>query len=102
MEVDGKTYHVIGVMEKAPGGLFGGDPVEDRQLIVPFETIKRDHPEIEDITINVKAKPDQFGRLVDEITELMRRRRGGANDKSNRFGISTPGSIFGVRARSAS
>ena len=101
IEVDGKVYHVIGVMEKAPGGLFGGDPVEDRQLIVPFETLKRDHPEIDDITVNVKAKPNQFGRLVDEITELMRRRRGVPNDKPNDFGISTPGSIFEVIAQFA-
>ncbi|PYT02939.1 MAG: hypothetical protein DMF60_19870 [Acidobacteria bacterium] len=101
IEVDGKIYHVIGVLEKAPGGLFGGDPVEDRQLIVPFETLKRDHPEIDDITINVKAKPDQFGRLVDQITELMRRRRGVPNDKPNDFGISTPGSIFEVLAQFA-
>src|ERR1700759_2894603 len=35
IEVDGKVYQVIGVMEKAPGGLFSGDPVEDRELLVP-------------------------------------------------------------------
>jgi len=90
IDVEGKVYRVVGVMEKAPGGLFGGDPVEDRELLVPFETLKRDHPEIDDITVNVKAKPDQFGKLVDEITELMRRRRGVANDKPNDFGIVTP------------
>lgn len=101
IDLEGKSYHVIGVMEKAPGGLFGGDPIEDRQLLVPFESLKRDHPEIEDITINVKARPDQFGRLVDEITELMRRRRGVGNDKPNDFGISTPGSIFEVLAQFA-
>ena len=101
VDVEGKVYRVIGVMEKAPGGLFGGDPVEDRELLVPFETLKRDHPEIEDITINVKAKPEQFGKLIDEITELMRRRRGVANDKPSDFGISTPGTIFEVLAQFA-
>ncbi len=101
IEVDGKIYRVIGVMEKAPGGLFGGDPVEDRQLIVPFDTIKRDHPEIEDISITVKAQPDQFGRMTDQITELMRRRREVPNNKPNDFGISTPGSIFEVIAQFA-
>jgi putative ABC transport system permease protein len=101
IDVEGKIYRVVGVLEKAPGGLFGGDPVEDRELLVPFETLKRDHPEIEDITINVKAKPDQFGKLIDEITELMRRRRGVANDKPSDFGISTPGTIFEVLAQFA-
>jgi len=101
VEVDGKIYTVIGVLEKAPGGLFGGDPVEDRELIVPFDTIKRDHPEIDDIRIDVKAKPERFGRLIDEITELMRRRRGVPNDKPNDFGISTPGSLYEVIAQFA-
>lgn len=101
IELEGKVYRVIGVMDKAPGGLFGGDPVEDRQLLTPYDTIKRDHPEIEDISITVKAQPDQFGRMVDEITELMRRRREVPNHKPNDFGISTPGSIFEVIAQFA-
>ncbi|HVG20157.1 MAG TPA: ABC transporter permease [Blastocatellia bacterium] len=102
VEIEGKIYQVIGVMEKAPGSLFGGDAFEDRQVIVPFETIKRDHPEIEDISVTVKAKPDQFGRMIDEITELMRRRRSVPADKPNDFGISTPGSLFEVISQVAS
>ena len=101
IEVDGKVYQVIGVMEKAPGSLFGGDPVEDRELLVPFDTIKRDHPEIKDITINARAQPNQFGRMVDQITELMRRRRGVTSNQPNNFGVSTPGSIFEVIAQFA-
>jgi putative ABC transport system permease protein len=96
LEIEGKVFRVIGVMEKAPGGLFGGDAFEDRQLIVPFETLKRDHPEIEDISVTVKSRPDQFGKMVDQITELMRRRRGVPASKENDFGISTPGSIFEI------
>jgi putative ABC transport system permease protein len=102
IEVEGKIYQVIGVMEKAPGSLFGGDAFEDRQVIVPFETIKRDHPEIEDLTVTVKAKPGQFGRMIDEITELMRRRRGVPASKPDDFGISTPGSLFEVFSQVAS
>jgi putative ABC transport system permease protein len=101
LEVEGKIYRVIGVMEKAPG-LFGGDAFEDRQLIVPFETIKRDHPEIEDISIMVRAKPNQFGKMTDQITELLRRRRGVPPHKPNDFGISTPGSIFEAISQVAS
>ena len=101
IEVDGKVYQVIGVMEKAPGSLFGGDPLEDRELLVPFDTIKRDHPEIKDITINARAQPNQFGRMVDQITELMRRRRGVTSNQPNNFGVSTPGSIFEVIAQFA-
>lgn len=93
ISIEGKIYRVIGVMQKAPG-LFGGDAFEDRQLLVPFETIKRDHPEIEDITVMVRANPGQFGLMTDQLTELMRRRREVSAHKPNDFGISTPGSIF--------
>lgn len=101
LEIEGKIYRVIGVMEKAPG-LFGGDAFEDRQLLVPFETIKHDHPEIEDISVMVRAMPAQFGRMTDQITELMRRRRGVTANKPNDFGISTPGSIFEAISQVAS
>jgi putative ABC transport system permease protein len=94
IEIEGKLYRVIGVLEKAPGGLFGGDPVEDRIIYVPFDTLKRDHPEKKDIIISVRAKPGQFVNMMDEITELMRRRRAVPADKPDDFGISTPGTIF--------
>jgi putative ABC transport system permease protein len=101
IEIEGKVYRVVGVMEKAPA-LFGGDAFEDRQLLVPFETIKRDHPEIEDISVMVRANPGQFGRMTDQITELMRRRRAVPADKPNDFGVSTPGSIFEAISQVAS
>ncbi len=96
IEVEGEIFRVIGVMEKAPGGLFGGDAVEDRELLIPFETVKSKHPEIEDITITVKAKPKQFGKMTDEVTELMRRRRGVPAAKPNNFGLTTPEGIFDI------
>jgi putative ABC transport system permease protein len=94
IEVDGKIYRVIGVMDKAPAGLFGGDAVEDRQLLVPFDTLRGNHPEIDSITVTAKSNPGQFGAMVDQITELMRRRRGVPANKPNNFGISTPEGIF--------
>ena len=94
IEVEGKIFQVIGVMEKAPGNLFGGDSVEDRQLLVPYDTLQNAHPEIKDISITVRANPKQFGRMIDQITELMRRRRGVSANKPNDFGVNLPGSIF--------
>lgn len=101
LEIEGKIYRVVGVMAKAPG-LFGGDAFEDRQLLVPFETIKRDHPEIEEISMMVRANPGQFGLMTDQITELMRRRRGVPSHKPSDFGVSTPGSIFEAISQVAS
>ena len=101
IEIEGKVYRVIGVMEKAPA-LFGGDAFEDRQLLVPFETIKRDHPEIQDISVMVRAKPALFGKMADQITELMRRRRGVQPTTSQTTSASAPGSISKDRSQFAS
>jgi putative ABC transport system permease protein len=96
IEVEGTTFRVVGVMEKAPGDLFGGDPVEDRQLLIPFDTLQKQHPEIEEISITVRAHPGQFGKMTGEVEELMRRRRGVRARQPNDFGINLPGSIFEV------
>jgi putative ABC transport system permease protein len=40
--------------------------------------------------------------MTDQITELMRRRRGVASNKPNDFGVSTPGSIFEAISQVAS
>ncbi len=101
IEVDGASYRVVGVMEKAPGDLFGGDPVEDRQLIVPFDTLQSAHPEIKNISITARANTGQFGRMIDQVTELMRRRRGVAANEPNDFGVNLPGSIYEAIAQIA-
>lgn len=94
IEVDGELYRVVGVMEKAPSDLFGGDPVEDRQLLVPFDTLKREHPEIENINLTVRAKPNRFDKMIDEVTIGLRIRRGVPANKPNDFGISPPGAVY--------
>jgi putative ABC transport system permease protein len=94
IEIEGKVYIVAGVLEKGPGDLFGGDPVEDRQILVPFDTLQRAHPEIESISVSARAKPNRFARMLDDITELLRRRRGVPAHKPNDFGINLPGSIY--------
>jgi putative ABC transport system permease protein len=101
VEIDGTVHRVIGVMEKAPGDLFGGDPVEDRQLLVPFDALQAAHPENKNISISVRSQPGQMGRMVDQITELMRRRRGVPANKPNDFGVNLPGSIYEAIAQIA-
>ena len=68
-------------------------------IIFPaFSFLKRHigDAEIEDITIIVKAKPKLFGKMTDEVTELMRRRRGVPVNKPNSFGLTTPEGIFEI------
>jgi putative ABC transport system permease protein len=74
INVNGTWFTIIGVFEKDPG-LFGG-PGVDQFVMIPYSTFHRMYPEIEDVFIAVSAKRnDLVARAIDEVTEVMRRRR---------------------------
>ncbi|MBX7223778.1 MAG: ABC transporter permease [Blastocatellia bacterium] len=97
IEIEGALFRVIGVLDKGASGLFG-DTVEDRQLLIPYATAAKQHPEIVNgdrgISVIAHSRDGQFNRMQDEITELMRRRRGVRSDQPNNFGLNTPDAIF--------
>lgn len=88
------VFRVIGVLEKGPGGLFGGDNVEDRTILMPYATLEKMHPDLETLSVIAHSRDGQFNLMVDQITELMRRRRGVPADKPNDFGLNEPLGIF--------
>jgi putative ABC transport system permease protein len=94
IEIDGRTFHVIGVTKRGVGGLFGGDGFDDRFIWVPFGTLAKMHPEITDINIVAKAQQGSLSRAFDQVIDTLRRRRGVASSEPNDFSISTPDAIF--------
>jgi putative ABC transport system permease protein len=94
VELDGREFRVIGVRAKGVGGLFGGDGTDDRFFYVPFTTLDKMHPELEDISITIRARDGQLLRMFDDVTELLRRRRGVRSGERNDFSINTPDAIF--------
>jgi putative ABC transport system permease protein len=96
IEYEGQNFRVLGVVEKGPTGIFGDTP-EDRQLIIPFETLEKRYQDIirdRGVTVITHARDGQLQTMTDQITELMRRRRNVRFDQPNNFGISTPDAIF--------
>jgi putative ABC transport system permease protein len=94
LEVDGSVFRVIGVRARGVGGLFGGDGADDRFFYIPFGTMEKMHPELEDITITLRAREGQMSLMFDQVTETLRRRRGVRANAKNDFSISTPDAIF--------
>ncbi len=96
IEFEGQSYRVLGVVEKGPTGIFGDTP-EDRQLIIPFETLEKRFADVvrdRGVTVITHARDGQLQKMTDQITDLMRRRRNVRFDQPNNFGISTPDAIF--------
>ena len=85
--IDGQNFQVIGVVEK-PKGLFGtGD--EDRRVLIPYNTFRKIYPQAYENQIRVQAYPNQLDQAVDQVTEVLRRRRNVPYNGKNNFSIQT-------------
>jgi putative ABC transport system permease protein len=85
--IDGQNFQVIGVVEK-PKGLFGtGD--EDRRVLIPYNTFRKIYPGSYENQIRVQAYPNQLDQAVDQVTEVLRRRRNVPYNGKNNFLITT-------------
>jgi putative ABC transport system permease protein len=85
--IDGAAFQVIGVLEKAKGG-FGADE-EDRRVLIPFNTMKKMYPAADDVYLRAQGYPGMLAQAVDQIREVLERRRGVPFGGTDNFSIST-------------
>jgi len=85
--IDGSTFQVIGVVEKPKGGFGMGD--EDRRVLIPFSTFRKTFPSANEINFRVQAQPNMLSQMVDQITEVLRRRRSVPYDGKDNFSVAT-------------
>jgi putative ABC transport system permease protein len=85
--VDGSAFTVIGVFERPPGGFGTGD--EDRRVVIPFYTFMKMYPASYEIGFRFLAYPNRLDQAVDQIREVLRRRRNVAYNKPDNFSIQT-------------
>src|SRR5215470_6031727 len=88
--LNGQLFIVIGTMEKRKQGISGGSNPEDNIAVMPVTTLRKLYPNQKDYVIFAKASdPNSVALAVDEIRELLRRKRRLANDKPDDFAIFT-------------
>ena len=85
--IDGTNFQVIGVVEKPKGGFGMGD--EDRRVLIPFNTFKKIYPAADELNMRVQAYQGQLDQMVDEVTEILRRRRNVPYNGKNNFSVAT-------------
>jgi putative ABC transport system permease protein len=76
IHIDGQVYEVIGLLERREA-LFGG-PNENQLVLIPFGTFDKYYSEREKEFLQMMCladSPDEVARAMDEVRELMRRRR---------------------------
>jgi putative ABC transport system permease protein len=85
--IDGNAFQVIGVLEKAKGG-FGADE-EDRRVLIPYNTLKKMYPAADDVNLRAQGYPGRLAEAVDQIREVLERRRGVPFGGKDNFSINT-------------
>jgi putative ABC transport system permease protein len=97
INIEGRLFEVIGVAEKIKSVFGGGKDPNDNKVFFPLATFRTLHPELKDHWIIVKATShEEMPKAVDEIRELLRRRRRVPNDKPDNFAVFTSDSISDV------
>ena len=94
INIEGRLFEVIGTVTKIKSVFGGGKDPNDNRVIMPLKTFKALHPEMKQHVISVKATShDDMPKAMDEIRELLRRRRRVAFDKPDNFAVMTSDSI---------
>jgi putative ABC transport system permease protein len=90
IEVEGRPFQVVGVLEKRPSGLNPGANPEDNMVEMPLSTFNKLRPSMEDFNITLQpVSLESMPGAMDQIEGTMRRRRGVRYDQPNDFAIVT-------------
>jgi putative ABC transport system permease protein len=97
VNIEGRLFEVIGTVQKIKSVFGGGKDPNDNRVFLPLRTFKALHPELKQHWISVKATShDDVPKAIDEIRELLRRRRKVPFDKPDNFSVLTTDSLSDV------
>lgn len=94
--INGRSYQVVGVLAERDVFLVGAeDPNnENKAVYMPYLTLRKLYPEVNDNFVMAQARPGQMQPAVEEVRELLRRRRKVPFGNADNFGISTSKQIL--------
>lgn len=92
IQIANKVFRVVGILAKAKS-VFGGPRMDD-VIFLPYSTLRNMYPNVEEHNVIASAKQGQLDKMMDDITDLMRRRRNVPYNQEPDFAITTPSGII--------
>jgi putative ABC transport system permease protein len=92
VKLGGRPFEIIGVLEKRKNAIFGEND-EDNSIYIPFRTAHEVSPGSEYMMLVIRARSGQLRQALDQVEEILRRRRGVKFDQPNNFDLGTADKI---------
>jgi putative ABC transport system permease protein len=93
VELSGKPFEIIGVLEKRKSGFFGENE-EDNAIFIPYLTGRKLSPRNDELMLHIRAKSGHLPAALDQIEEILRRQRGLKFNDPDNFDITTADKII--------
>src|SRR5919206_622720 len=88
VKLSGRPFEIVGVLEKRKNAIFGEND-EDNAIYIPFRTAKELSPKSEYVMLVIRARSGQLPQALDQVEEVLRRRRGVKFGQPNNFDLGT-------------
>jgi putative ABC transport system permease protein len=88
VKLSGRPFEIVGVLEKRKNAIFGEND-EDNAIYIPYRTARELSPRSEWVMLVIRAKSGQLRQALDQVEDVLRRRRGVKFDEPNNFDLGT-------------